>query len=165
MKEAYISVGSNLGDRLEYINRALKMLNEQEDIKVTRISSFYETEPVGYEEQGKFINAAFALETKLQPGELLGLLQSIESALNRVRTRRWGPRTIDLDILFYDDLILNDPDLTLPHPRLTERAFVLIPLAEIAPLLVHPVTGKTISYHLEALDDRSGVCRLAEDRR
>jgi 2-amino-4-hydroxy-6-hydroxymethyldihydropteridine diphosphokinase len=154
---AYISLGSNLGDRLGYINRALGKLKEREDIKIIKVSSFYETEPVGYKEQGKFINAVLALETNLQPYELLQVLQSIETDLDRVRTRRWGPRTIDLDILFYGDQILNDPDLTIPHPRVTERAFVLFPLAEIAPSLLHPITGKSISSHLNALNDRGGV--------
>lgn len=160
MKSAYVSIGSNLGDRMGYIKKALHLLKEQEKIQLKRISAYYETEPVGYLEQGKFINAVFCLETTHTPHLLLQILQGIESSLERERTIRWGPRTVDLDILFYNNAVLQDSELTIPHPRLTERAFVLVPLAEIAPTLLHPLTGKTILQHLEELNDKTGVVKL-----
>ncbi len=160
MKPAHLSIGSNLGDRTGYIKEALGLLSAEENIRLTRVSSFYETEPVGFTDQGKFINAAFSLETTYAPHALLQVLQGIEDRLDRKRTRRWGPRTVDLDILFYGDVVLGDPELTIPHPRLTERAFVLFPLAEIAPALVHPLTGKTVLQHLEALKDKAGIEKL-----
>ncbi len=160
MKQAYISLGSNLGDRLEYLHKALNILNAHRGIKQLKVSSYYETEPVGHLEQGKFINAVASLKTSLSSYDLLTFLQGIESSLERERTIRWGPRTIDLDLLFYDNLVLDSHILTLPHPRLTERAFVLIPLEEIAPNLVHPLTGMTISEHLRGRSDVKGVVKL-----
>ena len=151
MKSAYISIGSNLGDRMGYIKKALHLINVQEKVQLTRVSSFYETEPVGYLDQAKFINGVFSLETAHSPHALLQILQGIETSLERKRTVRWGPRTMDLDILLFSNIVLQDSVLTVPHPRLVERAFVLVPLAEIAPSLLHPVTGKTISQHLEEL--------------
>ncbi len=167
MNQAYVSAGSNLGDRLEYIKKSLYLLQVQEGIQINRLSSFYETAPVGYLDQGKFINAVFFLETVYPPHQLLKVLQEVEFRLERERTIRWGPRTVDLDMLFYKDLVLDDAELILPHPRLTERAFVLVPLVEIAPLLRHPLTGKSASQHLDELDqgDKEGVVRLElEDR-
>ena len=160
MNTAYISVGSNLGDRAGYIKTALELLNARDQIRIARVSSCYETEPVGYIDQEKFINAAFSLETAHSPHGLLRALQEVEARLERKRTLRWGPRTVDLDILLFGDEVLDDPRLTVPHPRLTERAFVLFPLAEIAPSLVHPLTGRTIVQHLEALEDKGGVEKL-----
>lgn len=163
MRTVYISIGSNLGDRIAYIEKALRLLNALEKIRLTKVSSYYETEPVGCLDQGKFINAAFSLETAHHPHPLLEILQGIESSLERERTIRWGPRTVDLDILFYGDTILHNHVLTIPHPRLTERAFVLVPMAEIASSLLHPVTGKTILQHLEEVDGRAGVVKLEHD--
>ncbi len=161
MKRTYISIGSNLGDRAGYLRRALDLLKEQKGVRLDRVSSLYETEPVGGVEQGKFLNAVFSLDIALGPYELLGILQEIEARLGRKRDLRWGPRTVDLDILCYGDTVLEDPLLTLPHPRLIERAFVLVPLVEIAPSLEHPLSGKTMAAHLEALADKAGVVRLA----
>lgn len=160
MKTAYVSIGSNLGDRLEYLKKAWHLLQAQEKIQLMQLSSCYETEPLGYTDQGKFINAAFSLQTDYSPHVLLEILQGVESSLGRERTVRWGPRSVDLDILFFANTVLQDRLLTIPHPRLTERAFILVPLAEIAPLLLHPLTGKTIRQHLEEVEGRSGVVRL-----
>lgn len=163
MKRAYISIGSNLGDRAGYLRRALDLVQEQKGARLVQVSSLYETEPVGGVEQGKFLNAVFSLDTALGPYELLGVLQEIEAHLGRKRDLRWGPRTVDLDILCYGETVLEDPLLTLPHPRLTERAFVLVPLVEIAPSLEHPLSGKTMAAHLETLADRGGVVRLESE--
>ena len=160
MKVAYLSIGSNLGNRTGYIREALGLLRAEENIRLTRVSSGYETEPVGFTDQEKFINGAVSLETSHGPHALLRILQGIENRLERKRTLRWGPRTVDLDILFFGDVVLDDPVLTIPHPRLTERAFVLFPLSEIAPAQVHPLTGKTVLQHLEALEDKGGVEKL-----
>jgi 2-amino-4-hydroxy-6-hydroxymethyldihydropteridine diphosphokinase len=124
---------------------------------VNAISSLYETEPVGYVAQSRFLNAAVALETALTPADLLRALLGIERDLGRTRSFPNAPRTLDLDLLLVDDVILYTPDLTLPHPRLHERAFVLVPLAEIAPELVHPVSGQTVWEILRALRNRGGV--------
>jgi len=138
----YLGLGSNLGDRelnlLEAVER-LRLLGD-----VVKVSRPYETDPVGYVDQPKFLNAALRLETDLDPWALLGRLKAIEADLGRVETVRFGPRTVDLDILTYDDLVISDPGLTIPHPRLAERAFVLVPLAEIAPDLVIPGLGLTV---------------------
>ena len=131
--KAYVSLGSNVGDRLGFLRRAVAMLGEHEAIEVLRTSSVYETDPVGYVDQPPFLNAVAEIETSLSPHELLDACQAIEAALGRVRTVRWGPRTIDLDIALIDDLAIDDERLTVPHPRMAERAFVLVPLAEIAP--------------------------------
>ncbi len=145
---AYISLGSNLGDRAAYLARARAEVERSPGVRVTAASSLYETEPVGFREQGWFLNQVIAVETLLAPTELLGRLQEIENLLGRVRTLRWGPRVIDLDLLLYGRLVVATPELILPHPRMYERGFVLIPLCEIAPDLVHP-DGKTTREHLE----------------
>jgi 3-oxoacyl-[acyl-carrier protein] reductase len=143
---AYIALGSNLGDRRAYLNRALAELRSRSGVEVARVSSVYETAPVGGPAgQAPYLNAAAELHTTLPPAALLQLLLEVESGLGRVRAERDGPRTIDLDVLFYDDMVRDDPELTLPHPRLHQRLFVLQPLAEIAPGLIHPVLKKAIA--------------------
>lgn len=128
---AYLSIGSNMGDREDNLRKAIKILQDNDDIKVTGCANIYETEPVGYDDQPYFLNTCLELKTTLDPYSLLKVCQKIESDLHRVRLIKNGPRTIDLDILLYDDLISDDPILTIPHPRMYERAFVLYPLKDI----------------------------------
>lgn len=145
MATAYIALGSNLGDRRDNLDRALAVLRQRSDVTVERVSSYHETDPVGGPpDQGRYLNAAAALRTDLPPHELLAVLLDIEQQLGRVRAERFGPRTLDLDLLLYDHIVVHDERLTLPHPRMHERAFVLVPLAEVAPLAVHPVIGSTV---------------------
>lgn len=147
----YISLGSNMGDRARNINEAVAMLDYSENVSVSNLSSLYETEPVGYTDQGPFLNAAAEVKTTLTPRELLAKCMRIEENLGRVRTVKWGPRTIDLDILLYADWVIDEPDLKVPHPLMHEREFVLMPLAEIAPGVVHPILDKTIKELLDSL--------------
>jgi 2-amino-4-hydroxy-6-hydroxymethyldihydropteridine diphosphokinase len=143
MPKIYIGIGSNLGSREENCRKAVDSLHEH-GIRVLGSSSMIETEPWGVEEQPKFINMAVEAETGLAPEELLKALKEIESDIGRRPAERWGPRIIDLDVLFYDDIVMKTADLEIPHPGIKVRDFVLKPLAEIAPDLVHPVFGETI---------------------
>jgi 2-amino-4-hydroxy-6-hydroxymethyldihydropteridine diphosphokinase len=149
----YISLGSNLGDRLANLRNA--MTNISPKVKTVAQSSVYETEPWGYSDQPSFLNQIIKANTDLAPFDLLAFFKEIEVSMGRQETFRFGPRLIDLDILFYDDLVLNTPKLTIPHPRIIERAFVLIPLVEIAPDLYHPVIGKTIQQLTTGVDSSS----------
>jgi 2-amino-4-hydroxy-6-hydroxymethyldihydropteridine diphosphokinase len=151
LKTAYLSLGSNLGDRQAFLNEALHRL-EAAGAHVLRRSSIHETEPQDYRDQPWFLNMAVEVETDLTPQELLAAIQKIETEMGRQRTIPKGPRTIDLDILFYENQVLTTPKLQIPHPRLTERLFVLDPLSEIAPDLRHPVTGKTVRDARSALN-------------
>ena len=129
--EVYLSLGSNLGDRKDNLRQAVQMLYKSDKISDIGLSLIYETEPVGYDDQPYFLNMCVRLNTSMTPTELLQFLQSIEGKLHRVRTIKNGPRTIDMDILLYDDIKIDTPELTIPHPRMFERAFVLYPLSEL----------------------------------
>ena len=143
MTRAYVGLGANLGDREATIERALELLAEEEGVAVVAVSALRETEPVGVTEQPRFLNGAVALETALSAQVLLETLLGIERSLGRVRTgARWGPRTIDLDLLVYGSEVLDEPGLHVPHPRLHERRFALEPLAELDPELEIPGRGR-----------------------
>ena len=127
---AYLALGSNLGDRLEHLRAAVRLLGASEGVEVVRSSRVYETEPVG-PPQPAYLNAVVEIRTELEPSVLLEACRSVERSLGRARTERWGPRTIDVDILTFDEVTVDEPDLTLPHPRMHERGFVLVPLGEL----------------------------------
>jgi 2-amino-4-hydroxy-6-hydroxymethyldihydropteridine diphosphokinase len=155
---AFIGLGGNLGDPRAAMRRALDLLDADYDTDVVRVSSLYRTPPWGNTDQPDFLNAVAEIATTRDPRNLLELCLYTEQALHRVRAERWGPRTIDLDLLAYDDVVMAEPQLELPHPRLTERAFVLVPLAEIAPDLV--VKSLPVAEWL-ALIDTGGIVREA----
>jgi 2-amino-4-hydroxy-6-hydroxymethyldihydropteridine diphosphokinase len=155
MVTAYIGLGSNVGDRMATLRTAVQRLETLG--RVTRVSRLYETEPVGYLDQPRFLNAVVALETALAPVDLLRALLGIERESGRTRSFPNAPRALDLDLLLVDDVTLETAELTLPHPRLHDRAFVLAPLADLAPEMVHPASGQTVREMLRALPDRSGV--------
>jgi len=148
---AYVGLGSNLGDRRANLRAALRLLSRHGRVSIAAVSGFYETEPVGGPPQPDFLNAVAALETNLTPPALLRVLQGVESRLGRRRTVRWGPRSIDLDLLLYEERVVEAPGLSVPHPRMHERLFVLEPLCEIAPGAIHPVLRKTVAELLEEL--------------
>ena len=150
---AYIGLGSNLGNRLEGCRNAIEALAALPTCSVLQTSSFYETTPVGLVEQPAFINGVVLLETGKDAHWLLREMLAIEDTFGRIRTLKWGPRSIDLDLLFFDDLIIDMPDLSVPHPLLHERRFVLATLNEIAPDLRHPCLEKTVAELLDDLED------------
>ncbi len=155
-----IALGSNLGDSLATLESAINTLNQSLDIQVKAYSSWYKTAFIG-PSQPDYLNGCALLEMQRTPQDLLQILLTIEDQFGRVRQERWGPRTLDLDILLFGDLILETPDLQIPHPRMTERAFVLVPLAEIAPDWIEPVSGEAISQLVEKVDS-SGVTLAIE---
>lgn len=139
MTKVYLGLGSNVGDREQQLNEALRLLDGQPGIQVTQVSSLFETAPVGYVDQPDFLNLCAEIETNLTPQEVLESGLKIEQQLHRVRKERWGPRTLDIDILLYGNEIIENQALSIPHPRMAERAFVLVPLQEIAPEVIHPL--------------------------
>lgn len=146
---AYIAVGSNLGDKEQYIRQGIKSLDSRKDCILERTSKLIQTKPYGVEEQPDFLNGMIELRTLLFPEELLDVLHQVEQEANRERKVHWGPRTLDLDIIFYDDCVVDKENLQIPHPDMENREFVLKPLAELAPYLRHPLNGKTVRQMLE----------------
>ena len=158
---AFIGLGSNLGDRAANLREAISRLAEAEGVAVLRVSPVYETDPVGPVEQGPFLNAVIMVKTGLGPRKLLAACLAIETTMGRTRTVRWGPRTIDLDLLLYGDHEESQPDLAVPHPELTTRAFVLVPLADLAPEASLP-DGRTVRDLLRAIEPVAGIRRVRE---
>lgn len=154
---SFLSIGSNVGDRSEYIKEAIRLLHEEKEVKVLQTSSLYETAPIGYIDQPQFLNAVILVNTGLSAVELLNVCQEIEWKLGRKREIRWGPRTLDLDILLYNHENIETERLSVPHPRMVGRAFVLVPLLEINPTIMLPTTDTPLNDILEKLEDKEGV--------
>ncbi|WP_105615701.1 2-amino-4-hydroxy-6-hydroxymethyldihydropteridine diphosphokinase [Vallitalea okinawensis] len=150
--KAYIAFGSNMGNREENINEAKRLIEESQITKIIKTSTLIETEPWGYTNQDHFLNGVWEVETLLQPGELMTFLLEIEHKLKRERVIKWGPRTLDLDILLYDEMVSNDSHIIIPHPRMHQRLFVLEPLNEIAPYALHPLLNKRVFELKEELE-------------
>jgi 2-amino-4-hydroxy-6-hydroxymethyldihydropteridine diphosphokinase len=161
LKRVYLSLGSNVSDRIANLRRALEQL-PGEGVRVKRVSSLYRTEPVGFRAQAWFINCVAEAETELMPLQLLGSLERIERRMGRRAGPRFGPRRIDIDILLYENAVVRLAKLTIPHPRMPERRFVLIPLRELAAHLRHPTTRRTVIEMLAETRDASQVIRLKE---
>ncbi len=155
-KKVYLGIGSNMGDRRKFLEQGISGLKENARIRKVKCSKVIETKPYGGVEQENFYNAAVELQTLLPPGELLSFLHQLEAKAGRKRKVHWGPRTLDLDILFYQDFVSGDPVLTVPHPDMANRAFVLEPLNELCPWYLHPVTGKSVRQMLEELKKQCG---------
>jgi 2-amino-4-hydroxy-6-hydroxymethyldihydropteridine diphosphokinase len=153
----YLGIGSNLGCREENLRRALALLERSGDVSIVRQSQFYETPPWGDADQDTFLNAVIEITTQLSAAELLALAKGVEREMGRRESRRWGPRLIDIDILLYGDLITATPELVIPHGRLRERAFALVPLVELAPSLRDPITGILYKDYLESLPEKNAI--------
>ena len=157
---AYIGIGSNLGDKLKHCEKAISEISRIDRHKLLAKSSLFKTQPIGHTSQDWFVNAVIKIETDLEPPELFRTLKTIESRLGRTKTFRWGPRTIDLDLLFFDDIEIHTEELEIPHPQIQNRQFVLVPLAEIDRHLIHPVFKKTILELLNNLKEDQGVEKI-----
>lgn len=147
--KVYIGIGSNMGDKEDNIREALGLLERDGRVSALEIAPLYKTDPVGYADQDWFLNTVASVKTDLSPRELLGLLMGIERQMGRERTIRWGPRVIDLDIILYGDAVVNTPDLQIPHPRIVERAFVVVPLADLDPDILLPGGKKAASLAVD----------------
>ena len=158
---AYLGLGSNMGERQDYLDRALDFLSQR--LRIEKVSSIYDTEPVGNVNQPRFLNLVCQAYTHLAPAELLNLVKGIESKLGRIPTKSKAPRPIDVDILFYGNQIIETSELVIPHPKLTKRAFVLVPLAEIAPGLAHPVNGKTVEELVKGITEAQDVFKWGDN--
>jgi len=160
---AYIGIGSNQGDKIKYCNEAIKEISKYKGNAILDRSSFYRTEPWGKENQDWFINCAIKLQTLLNASELFKLLLNIETKLKRVKRDKWGPRTIDLDILFFNDEVINTPEVHIPHQMIQARKFVLVPLNGICPELIHPVLNKSVMELLKETTDNKEVIRIEKE--
>lgn len=157
--EAYVALGSNLGNREQTLRQAVELLSDRAGIQVERVSDIYETDPVGYTDQPAFLNMAVAVRTSLEPDDLLSELLDIEQQLGRVRDIRWGPRTVDLDLLLYEQVSMDTQRLTLPHPRMMERAFVMVPLGDVL-TKTHPLRAAVEQSATTACQDgKEGIKR------
>ena len=161
MDRIFIGLGSNLGDRMRYLHQALSEIANTKKIFMKKYSSVYETEPVGYKEQQMFLNMAAELESTLAPQDLLGNLKEIEKNLGRSNSEHWGPREIDLDILYYGSEVINSDKLRLPHPEIANRKFVLVPMEEIAAEFIDPVQNLNIKNLLKCCLDTSAVIKIS----
>lgn len=155
MARVFLGLGSNLGDRKKNLREAIQIISSFTEI--VKVSSCYETEPVGNEEQPEFLNCALEIKTELQPLELLDELEGVEGRMGRVREEKWGPRKIDIDIIFYDDFVIDCDELVIPHPGSHLRRFVLEPLSDINPDFIHPALGVPVSELLAKLEDSKSV--------
>jgi 2-amino-4-hydroxy-6-hydroxymethyldihydropteridine diphosphokinase len=158
----FLGLGSNQGEKIKNCEQAIEEILKLEEGFLLSRSSWYYSEPWGRDDQDWFINGVIQIRTELCPDELLMKFKEIEKRLGRKNREKWGPRVIDIDILFYDDLFLESPEMDIPHPRILERNFVLIPLAEIAPQFVHPVLKKTIKELLDTSPDQKKVVKVSE---
>lgn len=157
--EAVVALGSNMGDKLAYMRHGVESMNQSKDFRVKAVSKFLETKPYGMTKQDNFLNGCMKVETLLTPEELLEFLQGVEHSVNRVREGKWGPRTLDLDIIFYDDIIMDTVNLKIPHVDMCNRDFVLVPLKQIAPNYCHPVVHKTVSMLADELQGEGTIVR------
>jgi 2-amino-4-hydroxy-6-hydroxymethyldihydropteridine diphosphokinase len=161
---AFIGIGSNKGDRTQACQNAIDAFAHWDRGSLLKVSSLYESEPWGYDNQGRFINCVIKVQTSDDAAGLFSFIQEIECRLGKQKDFHWGPRTIDLDMLLFNEEILNTLALKIPHPFLHERRFVLEPLAELEPALIHPITKQPIAYLLQRLQDSKGVCKIMERR-
>lgn len=163
MAIVYLSLGSNLGQRLQFLKKAIRSIEKTDEISIKKVSPVYETQPVGYDDQKWFLNLVIEVQTNFDPLSLLEYLSSIEKQMGRNREVKWGPRNIDIDILLYNNQVVDSKELTMPHPLMHERRFVLTPLAQIAPQLLHPILEKSVEELLRICKDKS-IVRLFPKR-
>lgn len=161
MGRIFVALGSNIGDRLGFLQKAMDALGSAPGFKVRRVSSVYETEPVGKKEQPQFLNAAVELNSLMSPEDVLVTLKQIERAVGRTPSERWGPREIDLDLIYVQDLVIDGPELVLPHPEVDSRKFVLTPLAEIAPEFLDPLRNRSLRELLLSCPDPNSVIKIS----